>query len=707
MKLRFVLGAIVLAGCLGWAGSTLIPTSPALRPDATQPAPPPANPTPLAWQAERIWIAGEGAPGLQDGVAAQARFADPYGVVADAMGKLYVADAGENNRIRVMTADGTVSTLAGSKEGFEDGTGSAAAFNTPSGLALDATGNLYVADTGNHAIRKITPQGVVSTVAGTGQPGLRDGPATAAQFNGPLAVAVGRDGSLYVADTYNDRIRVIQPDGNVTTLAGGPHPGHQDGPGGNALFDMPCALALDHAGNLWIADTRNRAIRKLAPNGEVSTFAQAPEQDRESPLRRPLGLAISRDGSLYVGDASGGRILQLAPTGEQAILIGETDLADSFARPSGLTLDNQGMLVVADAQATRLYRLRPKAAPGQPTTASPVPPAPVIALPNTAGRWPVKPQYDWHEVVGTVGEVRGNFRGERRDHLHSGLDIQADVGAEVLAIADAKVSDPLATWGFGNLSEGLGLDTLSYIHMRVGRTAQNKVLDPTRFLLLSDTTGKPNRMRVRRGTRFKAGEVLGTVNGMAHVHMGLTLGGIQRNAIELGFRGFTDQIAPTIDRIQLAGTDGQTFTRGADGRIQIPHGVNGVQIVVDAWDKVDRNLPRRRLGLHSLGFQILRRDGTPAPGFEHPRMNIDFGSLPLDDQAVKTAYADNSGITVHGSTATRFLYVATHLVRDGRAEIGSWQPATLPAGDYTLRIIAMDYAGNMTTQGNEIPVTLL
>ena len=243
-------------------------------------------------------------------------FSDPYGVAIGPRGAIYVSDGGEANRIRVIGPDGAVSTLAGGKEGFTDGSGSAAAFHTPSALALDHLGNLYVADTGNHAIRRIAPDGAVTTLAGSGSPGYVDGIGRAAQFNGPVGIAVDDAGIVYVADTYNDRIRRIAPDGTVTTLAGTGKPALFDGPGPAAAFDTPSALAVGHDGNLYIADTGNNAVRRLAPDGTVDTLALPPDAERRPALRRPVGLAITRDGYLYIAASSGGRILQMTPSGE-------------------------------------------------------------------------------------------------------------------------------------------------------------------------------------------------------------------------------------------------------------------------------------------------------------------------------------------------------------------------------------------------------
>src|SRR5215204_6295690 len=184
-------------------------------------------PTAIGWKAHVTTVAGDGSPLVRDGK--QASFSDPYGVAVAADGTIYVADAGESNRIRKISPDGNVTTLAGGSEGFADGAGTSASFNTPSALALGPDGNLYVADTGNNRIRKITGDGKVSTVAGDGTAGYVDGPVATAQFNGPIGLTVSGDGDIYVADTYNDVIRMITTEGQVTTIAGGGTPGYADG----------------------------------------------------------------------------------------------------------------------------------------------------------------------------------------------------------------------------------------------------------------------------------------------------------------------------------------------------------------------------------------------------------------------------------------------------------------------------------------------
>jgi hypothetical protein len=276
----------------------------------------------------------------------------------------------------------------------------------------------------------------------------------------------------------------------------------------------------------------------------------------------------------------------------------------------------------------------------------------------------------------------------------------------VRAIADGKVSDPLATWGFGKLNEGLAIDRIDYIHMHVGRNARGQSLDPQRFVIVAGDDGKPGRVQVRRGTRFYAGDVLGTVNAMAHTHLALTGNVSNRNAFALGFTGFVDHVPPTIDGIEFRDASGTVLRRKAANRLLIPRDQGGIQIVVEAWDQVDGNLPRRRLGLYAVGYQVLARDGTPAPGFEQPRMNIVFDSIPTDDAATRVIYAPDSGETVHGSARTRFLYAITHVLQHGQARDGAWDTHALSPGDYRVRIIASDWSGNMAERRRDVAVTL-
>ncbi len=208
-----------------------------------------------------VW-AGSGTNAYGDGLGTNAYFSGPTGVAIDGNGMMYVADMG-NHRIRKIDANRMVTTIAGGTAGFADGTGTAAKFYSPTGIAVDGNGNLYVADNENHRIRKITPAGVVTTLAG-GSPGFADGDGAAAKFTYPRDVAVDGHGNVYVADLGNDRIRKITPDGKVTTLAGNGLNGYLDGPADRAQFNHPAGIAVTQDGaTIYVGDIDNFRVRKI------------------------------------------------------------------------------------------------------------------------------------------------------------------------------------------------------------------------------------------------------------------------------------------------------------------------------------------------------------------------------------------------------------------------------------------------------------
>jgi len=210
-------------------------------------------------------LAGSGSAGSADGFGTAASFNAPSGIETDSNGNIYVADTG-NNVIRKITPAGDVSTLAGSGvAGSNDGTGTAASFNAPSGIAIDSSGNIYVADTGNNMIRMITSTGVVSTIAGLGLTGSANGTGTAASFNAPSGIAIDSKGNIYVADTGNNMIRMIAPNYTVSTLAGTTQAGYANGLASTAQFNSPRGVEVDPQDNVYIADTGNNVIRIIIP----------------------------------------------------------------------------------------------------------------------------------------------------------------------------------------------------------------------------------------------------------------------------------------------------------------------------------------------------------------------------------------------------------------------------------------------------------
>ena len=265
-------------------------------------------------------LAGSGAfgfNGFADGTGTEAKFHYPSGVAVDSAGTVYVADY-NNHRIRKISPSGVVSTLAGSGAfGFADGTGTEAKFDQPTGVAVDSAGNVYVADTWNSRIRKISPSGEVSTLAGSGAFGFADGTGTAAKFNYPFGVAVDSSGNVYVADMWNNRIRKITPSGVVSTLAGSGVFGFADGAGTAAKFNEPTGVAVDSAGNVYVADMGNNRIRKITPSGEVSTlagsgaFGFADGTGTEAKFHYPFGVAVDSSSNVYVADRENHRIRKI------------------------------------------------------------------------------------------------------------------------------------------------------------------------------------------------------------------------------------------------------------------------------------------------------------------------------------------------------------------------------------------------------------
>ena len=317
-------------------------------------------------------LAGSSTAGFADGTGSAAQFDAPKAVAVDSSGTVYVADWG-NVRIRKITPAGAVTTLAGSSTaGFADGTGSAAQFNSLYGITVDTAGTVYVADGYNHRIRKITPAGVVTTLAGSSTPGFADGTGGAAQFNAPFGVSVDASGTVYVADTSNHRIRKITPAGVVTTLAGFGTLGFADGTGSAAQFNSPFGVSVDASGTVYVADTNNNRIRKITPAGVVTTLAGsgtpgfADGTGSAAQFYAPNGITVDTAGTVYVADSYNHSIRKITPAGVVTTLTGSaipgfadgTGSAAQFRYPRGITVDTAGTVYVADSSNYRIRKIQ-------------------------------------------------------------------------------------------------------------------------------------------------------------------------------------------------------------------------------------------------------------------------------------------------------------------------------------------------------------
>ncbi len=313
--------------------------------------------------------AGSGYSGYLNGNVSLAKFYNPNGVAIAPDGTIYVADT-QNHRIRRINKSGIVSLLAGGSYGHADGKGSSARFRYPRGVAVDGQGIIYVGDTSNHRVRKIMPDGTVKTMAGSQYGGWQDGWTSSARFSSPNGVAVTKGGIVFVADEGNHRVRRIAQNGYVTTLAGSGS-GYKNGAGSQAQFHSPVGITVDAWGNLYVADYNNQRIRKITKSGQVTNYAGSGTAGiLDGPASgarfyRPAGVAIDSAGRVWVADRQNHRIRRIGTDGTVTTVAGNGSGSDkdglgtatSFYYPRGVAVAKTGEVYVADESNHRIRKL--------------------------------------------------------------------------------------------------------------------------------------------------------------------------------------------------------------------------------------------------------------------------------------------------------------------------------------------------------------
>lgn len=316
-------------------------------------------------------FAGSGEKGNTDALGVLAQFNAPFGVAVDSKGNVLVADK-NNHLIRKIAPDGMVSTFAGGVKGFKDAKGTEAQFNSPYQIAIDGDDNAYVADMSNRRIRKITPDGVVTTIVGTGASGTDDGDISTATFNLPAGVAIDNNGDLIISDYGANRIRKFTFSDNMLSTIAGDSSGYTDGTGAAALFNRPALLTVDKNNNIFVPDRGNHCIRKITqPNYVVSTFAgtnSSGDKDGEATMARfnqPSQIIMDNNGEFLVTDYINNKIRKITSEGIVSTYAGEGTtgqdngplLDATFNRPYGIAINSSSSIYVSDAGGNRIRKI--------------------------------------------------------------------------------------------------------------------------------------------------------------------------------------------------------------------------------------------------------------------------------------------------------------------------------------------------------------
>jgi hypothetical protein len=471
-----------------------------------------------------------------------------------------------------------------------------------------------------------------------------------------LCIALWK-GKVLVADAGNRRIRVIEPDGQVWTLAGNGEEALRDGPLLDASFVRPTAIAVNDRDEIFIAD--GNALRVINGRGVfpyVVTLSGggrgfANGNVRHAKFNRPSGIAFNSTGELLIADSENGLIRKIGS---------ENVRQNERSHPGHLSADE-------------FKQLQPP-------------------------RWPFDPPDAPRDIAGTLGELRGTVGSDVPLRFHNGLDIAGAYGEVARFIRSEKVLDPISAENFGTLRELVRLPQIGYIHIRLGRDQHDRMFANSKFLPQLDGNGTLVDIRVRRGTKFDAGEPVGTLNAMNHVHLIAGPSGGEINALAaLELPGVSDSIAPKIENAAVFNQNWTPLeTKTKNERIKL---AGKYRVVVRAFDRMDGNPERRKLGVYRLGYQLIRERQTPSG---EANWSIVFDRMPRNDLA-KFVYGEGSHSGASGETVYNYI-VTNKLVGEDFGE-RFFDTANLSPGNYVIRVFAGDYIGNVSTK--DIPIEVI